>query len=165
MVSFTTLLFRFSGEITIPSCSSYDPVVHLNCNNISVDSPTHPSIIKIRIKCSKTDPFHQGVDVYVGKTNQLLCPITSITLRYMVRIKACYRVFRFSNGSPLTKSKFVKRFRTLLQQAGANSSLYSGHSYQKLSCMSVVCLQKTTGSCMTFATADKLQPANPSTGP
>ena len=38
-------------------------------------------------------------------------------------------LFHFSDGSLLTKSKFVDKFRTLLQQAGIDGSLYSGHSF------------------------------------
>ena len=42
--------FLRSGEITIPSLHSYDPSVHLNYKDISVDDPSNPSIIKVHIK-------------------------------------------------------------------------------------------------------------------
>ena len=64
--------FLHLGEITIPDLSSYDPSVHLNFSDIAADNPHSPSIMQIRMKASKTDPFRQGVDVYIGKTNNAL---------------------------------------------------------------------------------------------
>lgn len=119
-----------SGKITIPSLHSYDPTVHLNYSDISVDNPANPAIVKIRLKCSKTDPFRNGVDVYVGKTGQALCPISALLNYLAIRGKDQCLLFRFSDGSPLTKSKFVDKFPTLLCQAGVDGSLYSGHSFR-----------------------------------
>jgi len=45
--------------------------------------PGKPTV-SVKIKASKTDPFHQGVLVYVGRTNQPLCPVSEL-LVYMVR--------------------------------------------------------------------------------
>ena len=42
-----------SGKITIPTLTSYDSMVHLNYSDISVDNPTNPSIVKVRLKRSK----------------------------------------------------------------------------------------------------------------
>ena len=58
--------FLRSGEITIPNNSNYDPSAHLNFSDISVDNSAMPSIIQVRIKASKTDPFRQGVNIHMG---------------------------------------------------------------------------------------------------
>ena len=73
-----------SGEFTIPDQNSYDPQVHLNSQDISADNPTAPSLLKVQIKASKTDPFCQGVSVCVGKTNNSLCPVSAI-LAYLIQ--------------------------------------------------------------------------------
>ena len=127
-----TCFFGFlrSGEITVPSLSGYDPAVHLNYNDISVDNPSNPAIIKVRIKASKTDPFRQGVNIYIGKTGYLLCPVSALLKYLAVCGSQEGLLFKFRNNSPLTKSKFVAKFRQLLQQAGFDSSLYSGHSFR-----------------------------------
>ena len=113
-----TCFFGFlrSGEITVPSLSGYDPSVHLNYNDILVD---YPCIIKVCIKASKTDPFRQGVDINLGKTGHLLCSFKN-TLLPVVLKKAFFCL----------PSKFVARFRQLVQQAGFDSSVYSGHSFR-----------------------------------
>ena len=119
-----------SGEVTIPSNSSYDPSVHLNYSDISIDNPSNPGIIQVRIKASKTDPFRNGVDIYVGKTGQVLCPISALLNYLAVRGSAEGILFRFRDNSPLTKSKFVAKFRHLLDLSGIDSTLYSGHSFR-----------------------------------
>ena len=54
--------FHQSREITVPDASSYDPTVHLNFRNISIDNPNEPKIIRIQIKASKTDPLPPRCD-------------------------------------------------------------------------------------------------------
>ena len=75
--------FMRSGEITIPSQSAYDPSVHLNFADVSVDDLTNPTIIQLSIKQSKTDPFRHGVNMYLGSTGNTLCPVTAL-LNYFV---------------------------------------------------------------------------------
>lgn len=60
----------------MPSDEEYVPSVHLSVNDILVDDAKHPSVLCIRIKQSKTDPFRKGVDLFVGKTGSGLCPVT-----------------------------------------------------------------------------------------
>ena len=99
--------FLRSGEMTIPSLHSYDPTVHLNYNNISVDNPANPAIVKVRPMCSKTDPFCHRVDVHVGETGQILCPISALFNYLVVHRKDRGLLFHFSVGSPLLFSVSV----------------------------------------------------------
>ena len=122
--------FLRSGEITIPSLHSYDPSVHLNYKDISVDDPSNPSIIKVHIKASKTDPFRKGVDIYVGKTSHLLCPVSALLSYLAIRGSQEGLLFQFQDNSPLTKSRFVTKFRQLLDQAEIDSTLYASHSFR-----------------------------------
>ena len=54
--------FRFLhvGEFTVPSPSGYDKETHLNLYNLAIDSRSNPSLIRVRIKQSKTDLFRKG---------------------------------------------------------------------------------------------------------
>ena len=59
----------------------------------------------------------------------MLCPVSAL-FNYLAKLRNDQGLlFRFMDGSPLTKSKFVEKFRTLLSQAGVDSSLYLGHSF------------------------------------
>ena len=117
--------FLRSGEITIPDASSYDPTVHLNFQDISIDNPNDPQIICVKIKASKTDPFRQGVNVHIGRTNNAVCPVTALLSYLIIRGPAPGLLFHFRDNSPLTKSRFTTKFRNLLSQAGISSALYS----------------------------------------
>lgn len=56
--------FLRAGEFTVPSTKGYDPDVHLNLQDLAVDSHSNPTMIRLRIKESKTDTFRKGADVF-----------------------------------------------------------------------------------------------------
>ncbi len=122
--------FLRAGEITVPSEKDYDPGVHLNAEDIAVDSVTKPSRMRVRIKASKTDPFRNGVDVFLGSTGNALCPIAAM----LARLAACGPrqgfLFQFANGRYLSRERFVIRVREALQTAGVDCKSYSGHSFR-----------------------------------
>ena len=125
----TSCFFNFlrSDEVTIPNSSNYDPSAHLNFADISEDNSAMPSIVQVRTKASKTDPFRQGVNVHIGRTGNDLCPVTALLVYLAARGNAPGLLFRFEDGSPLTKNRFVTKFRSALTQVGIDGSLYSGH--------------------------------------
>ena len=101
--------FLRSGEITIPNTTSYDHAVHLNFSDIVADHNVPPNILQIKLKASKTDPFHRGINIHIGRTNNTLCPVTSL-LNYLTgRGNAPGLLFHFKDHSPLTKSRFTSR--------------------------------------------------------
>ena len=53
--------FLRSGEFTVPSLLDYDPCVHLSLSDVAVDSHSNPSILRLHLKQSKTDPYRVGV--------------------------------------------------------------------------------------------------------
>ena len=75
--------FLRCSEFTVQRQGSFDSAVHLSMSDVAVDNRSSPTVMRIRIKQSKTDPFHQGVFIYLGKTDQEVCPITAM-LPYLV---------------------------------------------------------------------------------
>ena len=122
--------FLRAGEITAPSDEAYEGDTHLSAADIAVDSTSNPSILKVHLKCSKTDPFRAGIDVYVGRSSGVLCPVTAV-LEYMVaRGSSPGQLFMFQDGRRLTRARFVERVRVALSVAGVDCSHYSGHSFR-----------------------------------
>lgn len=120
--------FMRSGELTIPSAASYDEGSHLTFNDVAVDSLSKPSVLQVRLKASKTDPFCLRVNIYVGRTGNSLCPVSAV-LHYMVaRGPGPGPFFRFDDGTP--RSKFVQKVKTALTSAGVDCSGYSSHSFR-----------------------------------
>ena len=100
-----TCFFRFlrSGEATVPTRTSYDVGVHLSLNDVAIDSREAPSVISLRIKVSKTDPFRVGVTIYLGRTDLDLCPVAALFSYIEVRGLQPGSLFVFQNGNPLTR--------------------------------------------------------------
>ena len=119
-----------AGEMTVSSDSSYDVGVHLNFTDVAVDSYDNPKVVKVRIKASKTDPYLLGVDIFLGRTHKDLCPVAAILSYMLQRGPGPGSLFKFADGKPLTRPRFVSRIREALSQAGVNCAPYSGHSFR-----------------------------------
>ena len=122
--------FLRSGEIAIPSDSAFDESAHLSFSDVTVDCLRHPQVIRVCLKTSKTDPFRVGINIFVGRADNRLCPVTAI-LSYMVeRGAGSGPFFRFQDGRPLTRPRFVTKVKEALTVAGIDCTAYSGHSFR-----------------------------------
>ena len=65
-------LFGFlrAGEFTSQPGQDFEPSSSLTPEDIAVDDHSNPSMVCIHLKCSKTDPFRHGVDIFLGRTDQ-----------------------------------------------------------------------------------------------
>ena len=102
-----TLNILRAGEFTVPSRQAYDPEVHLNLTDLAIDCHDIPTLIRLRIEQSKTDPFRQGVEVFLGATKRDICPVQAILSYLEVRSSTPGALFMFSSGHPLTRSALV----------------------------------------------------------
>ena len=122
--------FLRAGKVVVPSDSGFDPASHLAMGDVRVDSRSSPNYLVIRIKASKTDPFRQGIDIYLGRTDNDLCPVTAI-LPYMVcRGALAGPFFTFEDGRFLTCNRFVTTVQTALTASGMESNRYAAHSFR-----------------------------------
>lgn len=130
--AYTTCFFGFlrAGEICIPSDAGYDPGAHLSFSDIAVDNALNPTLMQVRIKASKTDPFRQGVDIYLGRTYNNLCPVAAMMAYLSARGDANGPLFRFQDGKPLTRERLVGKLREALHCIGIRQDIYSGHSFR-----------------------------------
>ena len=122
--------FLRAGELTVPSSSEYDPGVHLNVGDLTLDNATQPSLVRVNIKQSKTDPFRKGVYLYLGRTGTDLCPVAALLDFLQARGTAPGMLFTFEDGRLLTRQRFVDLVRDALQKAGVPREKYSGHSFR-----------------------------------
>ena len=106
--------FLRSGEICVPSDTEYDPSTHLSFSDIAVDAHLNTSSISVRIKASKTDPFRQGITIYLGSTHTAICPVNAILAYIAVRGTDHGPLFYFSDKRLLTRERFVREVRAAL---------------------------------------------------
>jgi hypothetical protein len=145
--------FLRAGEITVPSDGAYDRGAHLNVSDVSVDSTSKPTTIKVKIKASKTDPFRQGVDLFIGTTDNELCPVTAMMAYLAKRGQREGMLFHFEDGRLLTRDCFVAQIRQALTAAKINCKPYSGHSFRIGAATTAGC---TTGNYPNSGTMGKL---------
>ena len=91
--------FLRSGEITTQP--GVPPAISMS--SLAVNDWTNPSVLKVLLHRSKTDPFGKGLTIYmyVGKTGNKLCPITAVLNYLAVRpLTTAGPLFIRQNGSP-----------------------------------------------------------------
>ena len=117
------------GELT---CNSpFSSHIHLSPEDITFfPSQTSPHYMSVRIKISKTDPFRSGHTIYIGPTNQSICPVQSMHRYLLARSTTPGPLFQYASGLPLTKQDLTSETRQLLSLAGFDPSNYAGHSYR-----------------------------------
>ena len=126
------MLFAFMrvGEMTAPSVDVFDPSVHLGVGDIAVDDPRRPSMLRVTIKQSKTDPFRKGVNLFVGRGSASICPVAAVLDYLAVRGMEPGPLFRFWDGRYLTRQRFSTAVRDNLSRAGVDQTRYCTHSFR-----------------------------------
>ena len=122
--------FLRTGEVVVPTESTWDPSIHLVYGDLRIDSLQNPQVLEVHVKASKTDPYQKGVHIYLGRASAELCPVVAV-LDYMVRRgQQPGPFFVLESGRFLTRERFVKAMREALTSLGYNCSLYAGHSFR-----------------------------------
>jgi len=106
--------FLHSSEFTVPSQQNYNAKVHLSLSDVNLDSRHSPSMVCINIKQSKTDPFRQGVYIYLGRIHQHVCLVDAIIPHLVARGSHPGTVFILPNGKMLTRNAFGSAFDNIL---------------------------------------------------
>lgn len=122
--------FFRSGELTVPNETSFDEGAHLMFQDVTVDSLENPQVLKVKVKASKTDPYRVGIDVFVGRTDNDLCPVAAVLAYMRSRGPGPGPFFRFADGKPLTRARLVVKVKEAITAAGVDASAYSGHSFR-----------------------------------
>ena len=122
--------FLRAGEFTVQAEEKFDPSTHLTPRDIEVDDLSNPTMLKIRIKKSKTDQWREGVDLYVGMTGNELCPVAAILAFMAVRGQDEAPLFKTKEGTPLSRQTLVKMVKDSLSKAGIDCARYNGHSFR-----------------------------------
>ena len=122
--------FLRSGEVTVPSLKEYDLEGHLSGGDVTLDNPAAPTVVQVHIKASKTDPFWRGVSIYLGRTDNDLCPVGAVAAYLAVRGRSAGPFFKFASGVPLSRELLVSRLREALRPSGLEVGKYSGHSFR-----------------------------------
>ena len=113
------------------SPKEYDPAYHLGFKEVQVDSRSAPTFLQVQIKASMTEPFRQGVTVYVGCTDNGLCLVTAVLSYLMARGSDPGPPFKWEDERFLTREAFLAAVRkALVETSGLAAKDYAGHSFR-----------------------------------
>ena len=121
--------FMRSGEFTTSPSQDPDECT-LSVSDVAVNSRQDPQVLTISLRRSKTDPFGMGTHIYLGRTGNLLCPVSAVLAYLAVRPPTPGPLFLFQDGTPLSRSQLVSHLREALTQLGVDVTNYSGHSFR-----------------------------------
>ena len=96
----------------MPSDRDFDPSVHLCVGDIAIDDPAQPSMLRVTIKQSKTDPFRKGVQLFVGRTSSPLCLVAAVLDYLTVRGTEPGPLFRYQDGRLIADEATVRECGT-----------------------------------------------------
>lgn len=122
--------FLPAGEFTVNS--PFDPTMHLTVNDIQADSLSNCKNFRIHIKCSETDPFHQGCYIYTGTGTgkQDLCPMRALVQFLHLRGSARGPLFLLSDGTPLSSQWLASSITSIFSSSRSRVPGCSpGHSF------------------------------------
>ena len=120
--------FMRAGEFT--SEDGRDSQTSLLASDVTIDSHLDPQILTIHLRHSKTDQFGAGHYIHLSRTQDTLCPVTSVLSYMAIRPNTTDRLFVFQDGSVLTRSKLTSRLREAVASIGLKPEGYSGHSFR-----------------------------------
>ena len=122
--------FLRSSKFTVPAQDCFDNSTHLSPQDIAIDCRHSPSMIKVRIKQSKTDPFLQGVDLYLGKTDKDICPVRAILPYLALCSNRPGPLFMGTDGKMLTRQTFSSELDHILSKLKLDRGSYNTHSFR-----------------------------------
>ena len=110
------------GELLVPTGQNFDAQLHLSVLDLAIDNLINPTVLQIYLKRSKTDQFHRGTNVCIGRTGDDLCPVAARGMKQGP-------LFQRKDGQPLSRECVVHNIRQALNTLGLESSHYAGHSF------------------------------------
>ena len=123
----------FAGFFRLGELLSAAPTVTkggLSWGDVSVDNRENSSIVRVHLHFSKCDQFGKGVDVYVGHSASILCPVVAMSAYLTIRDPRPGPFFLTHENIPLSKGTLVSEMRKALSMCGIEQGAYSGHSFR-----------------------------------
>lgn len=121
--------FLRAAEFMVLNLASFSPSTHLGIYDISVDSPTAPTCLRIHIKVSKTDLFRKGCYIHIGQGRHPLCALQAMMAYLSQRANSPGPLFLKSDGQPLYRTLLTDWLRPILSVEGVAGN-YSCHSFR-----------------------------------
>lgn len=125
--------FLRAGEFTYSAQDKRDPMfiqTHLTRSDITFEENDQYAIL--RLKFSKTDYDHTGVEIVLAATDDDLCPVKALRSLFELDPQPnSAPLFSLENNAPFTREALVKKLCKRLNDNGISDQGFSGHSFRK----------------------------------
>jgi hypothetical protein len=130
-VAFTLAFARFLriGEITYTAAELKNRTTFLARKATRGDITFTPGGLTFRLKFSKTDKQHHGVDIAIAAVGSLLCPVAAMTKLFNRDPQPLDSPLFYLNSKPFTASAARKILSSRLIATGIAPAGYSNHSF------------------------------------
>ena len=81
-------------------------------------------------KAIKTDPFRQGVNIFLGQSKQEICPVAALLSYMALRGNAQGPLFLYDDGTSLSRNRLVREVKRALTEAERDCTGFRGHSFR-----------------------------------
>lgn len=149
--------FLRSAEFNL---ASFSPTVHLTVQDISLDSTSSPSCMRVRIKALKTDPFRKGCDIHIRLGSAPLCAIQAVMTHLSTQGNSPGSLFLVKSGQPLTCAFLTEWLRQIMAASGIEGN-FSSHSFRIGAAMAFLIIRSRLwvgGPVMHTSSISRLQP-------
>jgi len=101
----------------------------LSLKDVAIDNRKEPRLLQLALKQSKTDTFKQGCKVYVGATDNIICPIKAVISYLSKRTNQPGPLFITKDGKGWTAAMFRAALKSLLVKLKVDKDHYNTHSF------------------------------------
>lgn len=95
-----------------------------------VDDRANPQLLRVIIKQSKTDPFRQGVSMFLGRTDSSICPVKALLPYLVAQGNQPDPLFIMKDGRQLTRQLFSTSLDIILEDLHLEKGCYNIHSFR-----------------------------------
>ena len=122
--------FLRAGEFTVSSLSVFGCASYFTPRDIMTYSHEKPTLVRLHLEQSKTDPFSRSADVYLGRSANDFCPVSSLLADTAVRGNRLGPRFIFSDSCPLSRVRLMQKVQWALSSARLDCSRFTSHSFR-----------------------------------
>lgn len=131
--AFTLAFFGFLRCSELTCNGQFDRNVHLTREDIAFfPNITTPDHMKVCIKKSKTDPFRKTSTITIARAQSNICAVAA-TRDFLLQTpdySPQSPMFKFKDGTPLSRRALASNLHTLLDLCSLQSNNYNTHSFR-----------------------------------
>ncbi len=119
-----------AGEALAPDQGAFDEKAHLTWKDVELCNGVDETVIRVKIKESKTDRLRVGEFVWLKSSGGAICPVKAMLEFMVIRKEGPGPFFMDGDKVGLTRKKFVLEVKGALERKGLASTGISGHSFR-----------------------------------